>query len=226
MREPAGLSRLPRLAVALGMSVLFWLYVSSISDPTQPQTRTIHPNLPIAVRNIDQDLLIVNKLPSVNVQIANTGRNEEERDQDTPVPYVDLGNLGPGTATVPVQIENLEDTNALVIQPRQITVRLEETQRTAFPVKPRYIAANTQSFDPADLRLSPDEVIVAGPRRSVNRVVEVRANVDLGSLSPDVAQAARLSAVDRSGKPVDGVSFEPTEVLVRLPPPATGTATP
>lgn len=226
MREPAGLSRLPRLAVALGMSLLFWLYVSSISDPTQPQTRTIHPNVPVAVRNINQDLLIVGELPSVDVQIANAGQNGADRDNVAPEPYVDLENLGPGTTTVPVRIENLENTNALVIQPPQITVRLEEAQRTAFPVKLRYIAANTESFDPADLRLSPDEVIVAGPRRSVNRVVEVRANVDLGSLSPDVSQAERLSAVDRAGKTVDGVTIEPAQVLVRIPPPATSAPTP
>ncbi len=226
MREPAGLSRLPRLAVALGMSLLFWLYVSSISDPTQPQTRTIHPKVPVAVRNINQDLLIVGELPSVDVQIANAGQNGAGRDNVAPEPYVDLKNLGPGTTTVPVRIENLENTNALVIQPQQITVRLEEAQRTAFPVKLRYIAANTQSFDPADLRLSPNEVIVTGPQRSVNRVVEVRANVDLGSLSPDVAQAEKLLAVDRAGKTVDDVNIEPAEVLVRIPPPATSTPTP
>jgi YbbR domain-containing protein len=208
------------------MSLLFWLYVSSISDPTQPQTRTIRPNVPVAVRNINQDLLIVGELPSVDVQIANAGQNGTDRNNVAPEPYVDLENAGPGATTVPVRIDNLENPNSLVIQPPQITVRLAEAQRTAFPVKLRFIAANTQSFDPANLRLSPDEVIVAGPRRSVDRVVEVRANVDLGSLSPDVAQAEKLSAVDRAGKTVNDVAIDPPEVLVRLPPPATSTPAP
>ncbi len=226
MREPAGLSRLPRLAVALGMSLLFWLYVSSISDPTEPQTSTIHPNLPIAVRNIDQDLLIVNKLPSANVQIANTGRNEEERDQDTPVPYVDLGNLMPGNRMVQVQVDNVNDPNAVAIQPAQIPVWIEEVHRTSFPVTTRYIAADTNAFDPADLRLSPDRVIVRGARRNVSRVAEVRMNVDLASLSPDAPQTQTLFATDRAGRSVNDVAIDPPKVLVRLPPPATSTPTP
>lgn len=226
MREPAGLSRLPRLAVAFGMSLLFWLYVSSITDPSQPQTSTIHPNVPIEVRNIDQNLLIVNTLPSVNVQIANAGRTEEEGDGDTPVPYVDLVNLGPGNRVVQVQVDNVNDPNAVAIQPAQIPVWIEEVHRTSFPVTIRYIAANTKAFDPANLQLSPDRVIVRGARRNVSRVVEVRTNVDLASLSPDAPQTQTLFATDRAGKTITDVTIDPKEVLVRLPAPAASTPTP
>ena len=226
MREPSGLSRLPRLAVALGMSLLFWLYVSSITDSTRPQTSTIHPNVPIEVRHIDQNLLIVNELPSVNLQIANNGRNEEERDQNPPVPYVDLGNLRPGNTIVQVQVDNVDDPNAVAIQPAQIPVWIEEVHRTSFPVTTRYIAANTKAFDPADLRLSPDRVIVQGARRNVSRVTEVRMNVDLASLSPDAPQTQALFATDRAGKTIIDVTIDPKEVLVSLPPPAASTPTP
>ena len=226
MREPSGLSRLPRLAVALGMSLLFWLYVSSIGDPAQSRTRTLHPNVPVTVRNINRDLVIVDDLPSVDVQIANAGRNGDERDRVIPEPYVDLQDLGPGNTTVPVRIANLEDTNALVIQPPRITVRLEAMHRSAFPVKTRYIAADTPSFNPAELRLNPDKVIVQGARRNVSRVVEVRANVDLASLSLDAPQSETLSAIDRAGKEIEDVTIDPTEVQVSIPPPATSTPQP
>jgi len=224
--EPTSLSRLPRLAVAVGMSLLLWLYVSSISDPTRPQTSTIHPNVPVTVRNIAQNLLIVGDLPTVEIQISNIGRTGPASEAVTPEAFVDLENIGPGNTSVPVRIENLENVGTVIVQPPRVTVRIEEAQRASFRVKTRIIAADTQSINPADLRLSTDRVTVRGPRRSLNRIVEVRANVDMATLAPDVSQSVTLLATDRAGKEVDGVAIEPAEVSVRMAPPATSTPPP
>ncbi len=125
-----------------------------------------------------------------------------------------------------MQIENLEDSNAVIIQPQRIIVRIEEAQRAALRVKTRIISTDAQSIDPSDVRLSTDRVTVRGTQRSLNRVAEVRANVDLATLSPDGTQAVALLAADRAGKPVVDVTIEPAEVSVSMAPPATNTVTP
>lgn len=216
-------TRLPRAAVALGMSVLLWLYVGAISNPQSAPSVTFYPEVPVKLSNLDQSLLLAGTSPTVAVRVRNVGGPTDEI-TGQPAVFVDLSGLGPGTRLIPVNIEGLNDRRVVSIEPPQVRITLEKAQRRVFSVQARVIGLTSATRPDTELTVSPPEVTVVGSKAAIQKVSAVTAVVEEAAIRPGAVQTVPVQAVDPAGRPLQGLTLNPAEVRVTAP--VSPTATP
>lgn len=216
----AALPQLPRLAVALGMSLLLWLYVASISEPAN---RTRYPRIPIEVRNVRESLILSRDPPGVSIEVRPLPGAALGAAARAPSAYIDLAGRGPGSHLAPVRVEEVDDAEVVNVQPRQVRVQLEPTRSAVLPVRLSPTTRGPAAASLARAVVQPAQVTVEGSQGELQRVAQVRADVDPRALEPGAQQTAPLLAVDAAGRAVDAVRLLPSQVVVTLPPAATAT---
>lgn len=218
-RETGGLPQVPRLAAALGMSLLLWLYVASIADPPN---RIQYPSVPVEVRNLNQQLVRRGPAPTVSIEMRPIPGANRVTDTAPPSPYVDLAGLGTGFHVVPVRLEDTNNALSVEIQPPQVRVQLVPAMTATLPVQIGS-ESGTSSRLAADVQISPEQVTITGAEGDVDRVKAVRANVNWQTFVPGTTVSAPIIAVNEEGHQVNAVSISPPRVQVTLPPEATVT---
>ncbi len=211
--ETPGLPRLPRVAAALGMSLLLWLYVASIAEPPN---RVQYPSVPVEVRNLGTSLVRSGPVPTVSIEMRPRPGTDGVGNEGLPQAYVDLRGLGAGTHTVPVRVENMENALSMNVQPPQVRIRLEPAVSATLPV----IVPGTNGPNSAlarSARTEPQEAQVTGTGADVQRVHSVQVNVDWQAFAPGTSVSAPLVAVDRAGRSITTVSISPERVDVTVP---------
>lgn len=211
LQERLRRSRAPRALAALGMSLLLWLYASSITTLGQP---VLYPSVPVGLRNIRGDVVLVGTAPTVKVRVQSTGGADTDPGQ--PEAYVDMAGAGPGAVSLPVHIDGLRDSQVVSIEPPQVRLMLETAEERNMPVDVRVIS--DRSDTPTEsLPSEPDNVIVRGSAKAVRRVRAVTAVLELPDVAPGLTQAVPVQAVDRAGRPVQDVTLTPSEVDITIP---------
>lgn len=216
----AALPQLPRLAVALGMSLLLWLYVASIGEPAN---RTRYPRVPIEVRNVRENLILSRDPPGVSIEVRALPGASLGATAGVPSAYIDLAGRGPGAHLAPVRVEEVDGAEVVNVQPRQVRVQLEPTRSAVLPVRLSPTVRGPAAASLTRAVVQPAQVTVEGSQGELQRVAQVRADVDPRALAPGTQQAAPLLAVDAAGRAVDTVRLVPSQVVVTLPPAATAT---
>lgn len=216
-------SRLPRAAVALGMSTLLWLYVGTMQETTpRNASANVYGGIPVELRARAANLVEVGTSPAVTVTVRNSAGSAVEPRQ--PVAYVDLsGVTTAGSMLLPVRLEGVSDSQVVAVRPPQVRVVLEEAESRTMSVRVRMLVAGGGEPEYRLLSAEPSQVTVAGARRAVDRVRSVTAVLDLPELRTGDTETVAVQAVDRSGRPVPEVALSPSEVLVTVPPVSTST---
>lgn len=136
--------------------------------------------------------------------------------QDDIIVRVDLRGRGPGTYTVPLNVEISRPASADT-QPTQITVVLEQEVAQQIPVDISVIQPPANfTYDAPDRDIFQAEV--RGAASDVSRVVEVVGELDLSTQSAEgqVDAALQLVPVDEGGAVVEGVSVTPRIINVTV----------
>lgn len=203
--------------IAFFLALILWFYVTGDRLPdTQGVTRTI-ANVPLAWRNLDERLEIM-QIPS-EVDVIISGNSDiiyGIRPQEMEV-YVDLRNIGEGThrltpnALVPrgIRVENF--------RPTQVTVVLEEVilqQKAITLLTTGRPASGLVQGEPI---LEPDQVFIRGPQSALPEVFQIRVIADIDGLESDFDQELSLFAVDQFEKPLEDVVINPETVRVIIP---------
>ena len=217
-RSRDGIARVPRAAIALGMSLLLWLYVSAISNPAEVPPGTVYSAVPVELRNVDPNLLPVGTPPRVTVRVRSI-QGIGSSDDSPPTAYVDLRGVGPGTELAPVRVEAPNNVRIVSVTPPQSRVRLEPAESRTMPVRMAGDGVALNLLGTATLE--PRQVRVSGASGVISQVEEVVAVVDALEMEPGTTHTVPVQAVDAAGKPVDAVTITPSEVQLKLPPAAT-----
>jgi YbbR domain-containing protein len=203
---------LPTKLGALAVAALLWF--AATADRRATVTRTLE--LPLQVQGLSSERA-VSDLP-VNVKATVRGprvtlENLEARDLEA---TVDVSRLADGYFSEDVRLTAPEGLSKIGLQPSRVSGTLELLVRQ--PVNVRVASLESRppgSLELTPLRVSPRSVTVLGRRALVERVafalVVATQNPPRGS-----TETVKLTPVDESGAPVDGVSLEPDSVTLSL----------
>lgn len=210
-----GLNRLPRAIIALTLSVLLWLYVSSTISPT------IYPSENVELRNLGEGLTLVGQPPTVSIRVQ-----DYNADSSQPVAYVDLTGIGPGTTWVPVQVQGVKNTQVLSVYPSQVKIDLEKVQSRKVPVDIEIPPSMSKTIGDLEPELSPSEVTISGSSEALSKVSTVVAILQPSAISDESNATVTVQAVDSQGNPVEGVNITPKTVEVTFHNPISPTIPP
>ncbi|MDP9380805.1 MAG: CdaR family protein [Chloroflexota bacterium] len=221
-RDAAGLSPLPRVAVALGMSALLWLYVLSVTDPAR--TTTIrYPAIPVQLRNADPNLVLEETPKTVAVEVRSALLSRNGQTQDPLAAYVDLSGMTAGTRLVEVRIEGIDEEQLISVQPSQVRIQAEAAESVTLPIAIGPSLAEVPPEHRERVRIEPSQVRITGSSADLKRIREVWVDIDPEALTPGTTQNAQVLAVDRMNRPVQPQRISPDQVRVILPPLPTAT---
>lgn len=204
----------PTLLVALILALAVWISAVTASDPNVEKPYPY--NVPIEIVGQDSGLTITSSIPGTVSLVLSAPQSIWDlplNDPNAVRAVVDLSGLGPGTYTLPVQIQIAPRPVRMVAQtPEMVTLTLEKLMVNELPVV--YVARGTPAtgYQTGKVTLDPDKVTITGPVSLMERVERVQATLDINQANQTINRSVGLVALDADGSVVSGVTIVPPEV--------------
>lgn len=204
--------------LALLMSLAVW--VSSVVAE-DPNIQRIFPDaIPLEIEGLESDLLVVSELPQrveVELRTPETLWNRLISEAGAVRALIDLSGLGPGEYTLPIEVE-LGLQPVLVVEqfPAEVIVVVEELLVRQFPIHRQILGEPALGFQIDEIALDASVASVSGPRSSVERVAEVRAQIDVAEARESTLKTISLVAVDENDFIISNVTVAPASVQANL----------
>jgi len=203
------------------LAVLLWFQAAALTGPALPQPVR---DVPIAVRNLGQGLVVLSSPPTVTLLVK--GRSDALRmlSKDSFTAYVDLRGAGIGPGTFPVLIEGPDGVTVSQITPAEVGLNIDAWDNRQVPVSVWTTGTPAADHAMKNQQTRPTDLYVEGPRSRVQLVTRVVAKVDISGAKSDLARTVVVKPVDADGADVSGVTVTPSAVdvtvsIVKLPPP-------
>jgi len=212
------IKNLPTLLTSILLALAVWVLAISNTDPVD--RRTYGRLVEIEISGLDPSLVMTNDLPervSIILSAPSSTWATDLSMNNAVRAVVDLSGLGEGTYEVPVRLQ--VDARPVRIEnysPNKVVVNLEKLINKTFKINLTYSSAPPIGYDIGQTKLEPQTAVVSGPASQVDRVVEVRATVDISQASQKINRDLTLVALDENGVKVDGISISPEKVNVQI----------
>ena len=212
------IKNLPTLLTSILLALAVWVLAISNTDPVE--RRTYGRPVEIEISGLDPSLVMTNDLPervSIILSAPSSTWATDLSMNNAVRAVVDLSGLGEGTYEVPVRLQ--VDARPVRIEnysPNKVVVILEKLLNKTFKINLAYSSAPPIGYDIGQTKLEPQTAVVSGPASQVDRVVEVRATVDISQASQKINRDLTLVALDENGVKVDGISISPEKVNVQI----------
>ena len=209
------------LAVSLLLASGIWYIAVTSADPFEKKS---FRSLPIQIVPSHAAEMTNSRLRSAMVTIQGSQSTISGRNAADIVVRADLSRLGPGTHTVPLEVDVAQpDSDSFrrlvwLVQPPQIIVELEPRETHEKKILIELTNAPPVGFRHDEPVPDISEVLVSGAASKVGQVVAVRAELDLSASRNPIEVDLRLHAVDADGNRIGDVELDPqtAEVSVKI----------
>ena len=214
--------------ISLMLAGLLWVTVNvddnmdsdSIFFNQSSSDMEVMENIPLEIR-FDSEEYVVSGIPqdvSVSVEGPAGAVAPVARQKNFTV-FVDLNGLGPGTHEVSLQHSGISNQLSVTLDPKIIEVTIEEKVTQDYDVSIDYI--NERNLDGTlelgEPEVSPADVSITGASSVIQRVVSVKAIIDVGGTTETIEQQeAPVKVYDNQGNELN-VLVDPTAVEVTVP---------
>ncbi|MBN1450314.1 MAG: hypothetical protein JW963_04800 [Anaerolineales bacterium] len=204
---------------AFAMSLAVWVAAVTAADPDEVR---LFPE-PIPVETIGQDpgLVITSDVPKQIELTLRAPRSAWDRllnERSEIRAILDLSGLSAGDHTLDIQIQiPTRPIRIVSATPQTATITLEPLATRTFPVDLSISGVPAIGYQAGDPSLEPGEVVVSGPQSQVERVVRIRAPINLAGIRESVDQSVSVQALDENNQIVADLGLNPAQVLVKLP---------
>lgn len=204
----------PLKLAAIGLASL--LYGGLVLSQT---TQTFSRAVPIGIVNAPNDVIVLSNLGSVTrIQYVAPPDLGLRIDTASFRATVDLAGVDPsgGPVTLGVTVEAVDPRiQVLDIDPHAITVTLDRVGTKDVPIKAE-LGPIPSGLSVGDPIVDGTTATVTGPQSVVDKVVEVRANIEVDASGIDINQLVDLTPVDAQGESLDRIDVAPPSVRVRV----------
>lgn len=211
-------NNLPTLITAILLALAVWVLAVTNTDPVE--RRYYARPVEIEISGLDPALVITNDIPEeVSIQLSAPSSTWASTLNATNAvrAIVDLAGLEEGTHSVPVKLQyDARPVKVETYSPDVVDIRLEKLFSKSLAIKLVYPSAPAIGYDVSEPRLDATKATVSGPASLVNRVTEVRANLDISQATQSITREVQLIALDQNGLRVSNVSLSPERVNVRV----------
>lgn len=206
-----------RLLVFLAMvvvSAISWMYVTA----AETNVDAFPGKIPVTVKNLAPNLVALPETEEVEVRLRADRSGWSLLSADSFTAQLDLQGLTAGVHEVPVTVVvSVPNVQIVEKNPATITVSLEESVSKDVPVRVVVQGKAAAGKAAGEATATPDRVLAVGAKSIVAAITDAQAIVTLKGEEGNVQRTVQLSALGRSGEPLDGVRFEPNSVGVAIP---------
>lgn len=204
---------------ALVMGLAVWVAAVATADPDEVRQ---YPD-PIDVEVIGQDpgLVITGEIPEqieLSLRAPSSVWQQLLADEDDIRAILDLSGLSAGEHTLDIQIQiSTRPVRIISATPQSATVTLEPLASQTFPIALAISGEPAIGYQAGDPVLEPEEVIISGPQSQVERVVQIRAPLNLTGVRESIEQTVTIQPLDENNQIVSGLGRNPSEVSIAIP---------
>ncbi|PIQ77649.1 hypothetical protein COV82_03465 [Candidatus Peregrinibacteria bacterium CG11_big_fil_rev_8_21_14_0_20_46_8] len=210
------LQNIPLKLLAVGLSILFWIFVASIENSILqvPEPVTIN------VFNQSEDLALVADPGMVRVTVRSDDqgafRAVSANDFEA---YIDVRNIGVGKHVIPVTV-NAKDPAVRIarVEPERVEIELEPLREKIVPLQVSIEGQPSTGFRVASNRLSQEHVNIRGAQTILEDISGAQARVRLeGNEQNNVTKIPEIVILDDRGNVMQGFSVvEPIQVDIEI----------
>ena len=216
-------------AIALMIGILLWVIVhideqvgdyNPDSNLTRIETNVIY-DVTVTPIGLDTQKYSLVSIEPQKVDITVRGRpfdlaKVSTEDGNSRV-LVDLSNVVPGSNRLQLQALGFpEGVTVVSMNPSYVDVVVEEIAKKQVPVSVTVTGEPGNGFRAGEPVINPSQVYVTAPMSVLERIVEVRAEVNIEGAVESVSVEAKLEAVDAEGNVVEA-TLVPTTAHISVP---------
>ncbi len=194
------------LSILLG--IFAWIYVNLVIPPQ------IRRTLPAEVeyRNIPEMVKISPAKPTVQVQMEGTRRDFILSSNGRVQVTVDLYNVRPGRAQLPVRVIAAPGLTVVSVSPPQVQIEAIPLARKKFDIKIDARGLPADGYLADEPRLTPDKVTLEGPESLINRVNGCIVEVSLESIRNSISEHRPVKVMLEGGVSNEDIVVSPDRV--------------
>jgi YbbR domain-containing protein len=130
----------------------------------------------------------------------------------------DLSQLAEGSTLVDLSASiDMEGVKITAVTPPQMRVVLVGLLERTLPIRVDLLGEPAIGYQSGNVSYSTNSVVVSGLLEDVNRVSEIRVDVDLAGRKDTLSRDYPLVGLDSEGEVVDGVELNPKSLNVNIP---------
>lgn len=204
---------------AFVMALAVWVAAVTAADPDEVRQ---YPQ-PIPIETIGQDpgLVITGDVPKQVELTLRAPRSVWDKLLAEPnqiKAILSLSGLSAGEHTIEIQIQiPTRPVRIVSTTPSTATVTLEQLTTRSFPVSLSISGEPAIGYQAGDATLDPSEIVISGPKSQVDRVVRVRAPINLAGIRESIDQNVSVQVMDENDQIITGLGVNPAEIHVTLP---------
>lgn len=202
------------------MALTVWVAAVSASDPDEER---LYPNaVPIEIKGQSTGMIITGDYPET-IQITLRAPSSVwdqllAGEKDKIQAFIDLAGKGEGQHDLPIQVQiETQPVRIVSVTPDTATINLEALISQSFPLTLTLAGEPAVGYRAGDAVVSPDEIIVSGPKSIVEQVDRVRVFVNLAGIRESIDQSLNVQALDETNQIVNDISLSPESALVNIP---------
>ncbi len=203
-------NRIGLKVISILLGIFAWTYVNLISPPT------IRRNISSAIeyRNMPDLMRIDPANPVVEIEVEGSRRDFIISGNAKVQASVDLYNLRPGRAILPVKVIAASGLNVKSVNPPQIQVDAVALIKREFPVAAQIIGMPAEGYLSEEPRIFPDRIVVQGPELLVKRIKSCQVDVSLDQVKNSISESHPVKVIFEVGLNQNELKLSPEKVTV------------
>ncbi len=214
----AFLDNLSSVLLALFLAVVVW--VVAMYEKAPPRTDAFPTPIPIKVVNLGENLVISGSMPeSVRLQVRALATTWDQLSVDSFDVTLNLLGLQAGTHDLPIQAKSLDETASILrVDPDHVSIDLEHVEERKVRVRAKVLDEESIPLGYISRLpvITPEQVVVRGPRSLVAQVAEALLEVSLRNARDTVIKQDTPALLDGNGNRVLGLELTPATVVVKI----------
>ncbi|MFK2827069.1 CdaR family protein [Bacillus sp. B190/17] len=211
--------------VALFLAVLLYISVNfddfkliQKADNSSQENSEVITDIPVQAYYDTENLFVSGMPDKVKVEVKGPKSIVEstKRLRDFEL-FVDLTNVSIGEHRVPIQHKQFSDKLEVIVHPETVNVMIEEKVSDYFVVSPEFNDNMlAEGYQEEAVSVDPKRVKVTGSKAALNRIVYVKATLDVKEkVDKETTGTAKVQVLDREFNKLD-VKVEPETVQVSI----------
>jgi len=201
--------------IAILLAVLLWLYVTADQNPPIEKTLSLNVNY----ENLRDDLTLTYNNTSVNIKIRGKEKVINSLGLEDFKANMDLSQVRMGEYTLPVKVSNPLGVEIVDINPKEMKVVVDKIAEKQVPVNIALLGQTAHGYSSFKASITPSHVVIRGPQKTLENIVEARAEVNLNNAQANLVLSLPIKVQDRWGNLYgsDAFNITPNTVEVFVP---------
>ena len=202
--------------ISLLTALVLWMYVMAVVDP---EDRVLFESIPVSITNMDElvdnELVVYPESDLVaDIYISGKLSNVQKITADDIHIYGTITNPIEGNNQVSLKV-NMNKQVSTELKSDYIVVKLEKLIYDKKDIEAEVSGEYKDEID--TIELSRDSIEISGPRVLVDQVESIKALIVVDSINEsDLNQRVKLTAIDKLGKEVTGVTLDGKNVTAEI----------